>query len=149
MTRRPKPSAAEPTPGGKASDDGRLRKMRGLVSRRRRSGGGSSALTAVRDILRHAAHTLGIEPAVHLVEAREAWAGIVGPGLARASRVLSLRGGVLVVAAAHPLAAQELRWRREDILAAIGQRVAGTPRRLQVVIRWEGKMAETPTETGF
>lgn len=102
---------------------------------------GTSALTAFKEILRRKAGTLGLEPAYHLVEIREAWTGIVGSDLARASRVLSLRGGVLVVAAEHPLVAQEIRMRRGKILSALGSRLGVPPKRLQVVIRAKGQSA--------
>lgn len=109
---------------------------------------GTSTLIALGEILRRKAGNLGIEPAVHLVEIRQAWESIVGPALARESRVASFQGGVVVIAAAHPLVAQEIRMRRGEILSAVGSRVGGAPTRLQVVIRPRGKMAEMPTETG-
>lgn len=117
--------------------------------RRRGRREGTSTLIALGEILRRKAGNLGIEPAVHLVEIRQAWESIVGPALARESRVASFRGGVVVVAAAHPLVAQEIRMRRGEILSAVGSRVGAAPTRLQVVIRPRGKMAEMPTETGF
>lgn len=93
-------------------------------------------LTAVRDILRQAARTLGLEPAVYLVRAREVWPQMVGGTLAGATEVRSVRGGVVMVAATHPLVAQEVRLRREEILAGLSQRVpeAGL-RELRVIIR--------------
>lgn len=114
--------------------------------RRRGRREGTSTLIALGEILRRKAGNLGIEPAVHLVEIRQAWESIVGPALARESRVVSFRGGMVVVAAAHPLVAQEIRMRRGEILSAVGSRVGAAPIGLQVVIRPIGKMAEMPTE---
>jgi predicted nucleic acid-binding Zn ribbon protein len=91
------------------------------------------------DLLRRNARSLGIEPAVHLVEIRRVWESVVGPALAAASRVASFRGGVLVVSATHPLVAQEIRMRRRAILAAVETRAGAAPSRLQVVIRREAK----------
>lgn len=107
----------------------------------RRRGGreGVSSLIAFGEVLRRSAKRLGLEPAVQLVETREAWESIVGPDLARASHVLSLRGGLLVVAAHHSLVAQEIKMRRGGILAALGGRVGAPPTRLQVVIRPKAK----------
>ena len=62
-------------------------------------------LTAFRDILQKTARSLGIEPAMHLVQAREVWPEILGPALAGASEPRALRGGVLMVTATHALAA--------------------------------------------
>ena len=64
----------------------------------------------------------------------------MGPDLAGASRVLSLRGGALMVRADHPLVAQEIRLRREEILVALERRVGTVAAHLQVVIRPKGEM---------
>ncbi len=98
-----------------------------------------SSLTAFGDVLRRTAKSLGLEPAVRLVDAREAWESIVGSSLAKASRVVSFRGGVLVVSAEHPLVAQEIRMRRGEILAALGRHAGTPPVRLQVIIRPKGQ----------
>jgi len=79
----------------------------------------SGRLIAFRDVLRKAARSLGIEPAVYLVEARAVWPEIVGPTLAAATEIRTLRAGTLTVVAVHPLAAQEVRLRREAILGKL------------------------------
>ena len=94
-------------------------------------------LTAVRDILRQAARTLGIEPAVYLVRAREVWPQVVGPILAAGgTEPRSLRGNTVVVVATHALVAQEVRLRREEILESLRRYLpeAGL-RELRVIIR--------------
>jgi predicted nucleic acid-binding Zn ribbon protein len=93
-------------------------------------------LIAFRDVLRKTARTLGIEPAMHLAEARQAWAEVTGAALAAVTEPRALRGGTLVVAAAYPHAAQEVRLRAEEILAALRRRVAGSNlHTIRVVIR--------------
>ncbi len=92
-------------------------------------------LLGLREILRRTARTLGIEPAMHLAEIRAAWTEIVGPPLAEAAEPRSLRGGVLVIAAAHALAAQEVGLRRETIVRELGRRVPrAAVRRVCVVV---------------
>ena len=93
-------------------------------------------LTAVRDILTLAARTLGIEPAVYLVHARKVWPQVVGGTLAAVTEPRTLRGGVLVVAAAHALAAQDAWMRQEEILEILRRQLpqAGL-RELRVIIR--------------
>lgn len=93
-------------------------------------------LTAVRDILRQAARTLGIEPAVYLVRAREVWPQVVGPTLSGGTEPRSLRGNTVVVVATHALVAQEVRLRREEILESLRRHLpeAGL-RELRVIIR--------------
>lgn len=93
-------------------------------------------LTAVRDILRQAARSLGIEPTVYLVRAREVWPQVVGPTLAGGTEPRSLRGNTVVVVATHALVAQEVRLRREEILESLRRHLpeAGL-RELRVIIR--------------
>ncbi len=93
-------------------------------------------LLALREILRKTAHSLGIESAMRLAEVQAAWMEVVGPGLAAASEPRSLRGGVLVVAAAHALAAQEVSLRREGIVRELQRRAPqAAVRRVRVVVR--------------
>ncbi len=113
--------------------------MRGEKRSQKRRREGTSSLMPLGDLLRRNARNLGIEPAVHLVEIRRAWEGVVGPALARASRVASFRSGVLVVSATHPLVAQEIKMRRRAILSALPTLSGAAPARLQVVIRPEAK----------
>lgn len=93
-------------------------------------------LIAFRDVLRKTARGLGIESAVHLGEIEARWARIVGPTLAGATEPRGLRSGTLVVGAAHPLAAQEMRLRSEEIVAVLQREVpqAGL-RRVRVLVR--------------
>lgn len=94
-------------------------------------------LTVVRDILRQAARTLGLEPAIYLVRAREVWPQVVGPTLAGGTEPRSVRGSTVVVAATHPLVAQEVRLRREEILEGLRRYLpeAAGLRELRVIIR--------------
>ena len=93
-------------------------------------------LTALRDVLRKTARSLGIEPALHLVQVQEAWPEVVGPVLAGAAEPRSLRAGVLLVATAHPHAAQEIRLRSEEILRGLSQRMPPVDlHQIRVVVR--------------
>lgn len=96
-------------------------------------------LVGLREILRRTARTLGVEPAMHLAEVRAAWAEVVGPLLAEPTEPRALRGGVLVVAAAHPLAAQEVSLRRETIVQELRRRVPqAAVRSVRVVVGGSG-----------
>jgi len=96
-------------------------------------------LIAFRDILQKTARSLGIEPAMHLVQAREAWPEILGPALAGASEPRALRGGVLMVTATHALAAQEVNLRKEEILRELRRRIPQADlRQVRVMIRTPG-----------
>lgn len=131
----------DPPPGRGRPENPRDRPIRtGGGKRRRGRRGRASSLVAFGDILRRNAKTLGLEPAIRLVEAREAWESIVGPALGGASRVISFRREVLMVSAGHPLVAQEIRLRRREILAALERRLGQAAARLEVVIRSGGKM---------
>ncbi len=79
----------------------------------------------IRDVLKSAARSLGIEPAAHLASARAAWPRIAGAALAGMSAPLNIKGRRLLVAATHPAAAQEIRLRRAEILAALAREVGG------------------------
>ncbi len=93
-------------------------------------------LTSFRDILTKTARSLGIEPALQLIRVREVWSEVVGATLAGASEPRSLRAGVLVVAAAHPHAAQDVRLRGEEIVRALVRRIPQVGlRQIRVVIR--------------
>ncbi|MDQ7859615.1 MAG: DUF721 domain-containing protein [Armatimonadota bacterium] len=80
-------------------------------------------VTPIRDILKSAARTWGIEPAVRLAAVQVAWARIVGPTLAGMSAPIGLRGRRLRVAVMHPAAAQEIRLRGPAILAALAREI--------------------------
>lgn len=80
-------------------------------------------VTPLRDILRSAARTWGIEPAVRLAAVQSAWARVVGPTLAEMSAPVGLRGGRLRVAVTHPAAAQEVRLRGPAIAAALAREI--------------------------
>ena len=96
-------------------------------------------LTAFRDILQKTARSLGIEPAMHLVQARAAWLELRGPALAGASEPRALRGGVLMVTATHALAAQEVNLRKEELLRELRRRIPQADlRQVRVVIRTPG-----------
>jgi len=96
-------------------------------------------LTAFRDVLRRTARTLGLEPALHLAGVRAAWPDVVGPALAAAASPRALRGYRLLVDAEHPLAAQEIRLREEEILERLRERFpdAGL-RQIRVAVRGRG-----------
>ena len=80
-------------------------------------------VTPIRDILRRTARVWGLEPAAHLVLARQMWPQVVGLDLAKISAPVTLRGKTLVVGTTHPVAGQEIRLRQAGILAVLAREV--------------------------
>lgn len=80
---------------------------------------------------------------MHLTQIRAAWADVVGLSLAEAAEPHWLHGGVLVVVAAHPVAAQEVSLRREAIVRDLRERIPQAQvRRVRVVVsvgKWRGR----------
>jgi predicted nucleic acid-binding Zn ribbon protein len=76
-------------------------------------------VTPLRDILRAAVKTWGLEPVARLARLQAAWSRLVGGELAAASAPVSLRGGRLLVAVTNSTAGQEIRVRRADILRVL------------------------------
>jgi len=93
----------------------------------------------IGDLLPEAAASLGLEEELRLARAMATWQRLVEelvPAASGATRLVEIRGPTLIVAAAAPLVAQELRLRSEDLLAAFAAAPGG--RRLHemtVVVR--------------
>lgn len=91
------------------------------------------------DLLPEAASALGLEEPLRTGRAMAAWQRLVEervPAAAASSRLLELRGAELVVAAASPIVAQELRLRGPELLAAFAELPGGRRmRELRLVIR--------------
>lgn len=92
------------------------------------------------ELLPAAAAELGLEEALARGRAEAAWQRVVAervPAAGRTSRLLELRpDGTVVVAAAAPIVAQELRLRAAELLRAFAQTPGGRRgRELRVVVR--------------
>ena len=92
------------------------------------------------DLLPEAAVALGLEQPLALGRALAAWSRLVEervPAAARSCRLLAVRDdGAIVVAAATPIVAQELRLRADELLEAFARAPGGRRmRELRVVIR--------------
>jgi predicted nucleic acid-binding Zn ribbon protein len=75
--------------------------------------------------------------------ALDLWADVVGEALARHSRVVGIRGGVLVVATDLPAAYYELGLKRVALLETLNARVGGEAiREIQIVMRPIGRSGE-------
>jgi predicted nucleic acid-binding Zn ribbon protein len=106
-------------------------------------------VTPLRDILRSAARTWGIEPAVRLAAVQSAWARVVGPTLAEMSAPVGLRGGRLRVAVTHPTAAQEVRLRGPAIAAALAREIGeGVVTEVATIVRKPFRSAGTRGRRG-
>jgi len=79
-------------------------------------------LTSLRAILRNAARTLGVERAANAALIAQMWAEVVGPPAAAHSRILGVRGTV-VLAEAEAAWAQDLSARRGGYIAEINRRL--------------------------
>jgi hypothetical protein len=101
----------------------------------------------VGDMLPGVAAELGIQDELRLARQLTAWERIVAehvPVAAGGSRLLSLQPPALVVSAASPQIAQELRLRQADLLAAFARAPEGVHLiELRVVVRppttWGGR----------
>jgi hypothetical protein len=93
----------------------------------------------VGDVLPGLAAEMGIEKEMRLARQMAAWERIIServPAAAGASRLLSVQPPALVVSAANPNVAQELRLRQAELLAAFGQAPEGVRLlELRVVVR--------------
>lgn len=102
------------------------------------------------DVLPGIAAELGIEGEMRLARQMTAWTRIVEehvPAAAGHSRLLSLQPPALVVSAASPVIAQELRLRQVELLTAFAQAPEGVRLlELRVVIRPPG--SERPSSGG-
>lgn len=78
-------------------------------------------VTPLRDILKAAVRSWGLEPAARLAHARKAWHEIAGPALADVSAPLAVRGRRLRVAVTNPAAAQEIRFRSTALAQALNK----------------------------
>lgn len=76
-------------------------------------------VTPIRDILKAAVRTWGLEPAARLARAQEVWPQIAGAALAESSAPVALRGGRLLVGVTHAAAGQEVRLRRTVLLRSL------------------------------
>lgn len=99
----------------------------------------------VGDMLAGVAAQLGIEGELRLARQMAAWERLVEelvPAASGASRLLALQSPALVVSAASPAVAQELRLRQAALLAAFAQAPEGERMlELRVVIRPPGQSA--------
>ena len=97
----------------------------------------------VGDVLPTVAAELGIDGELRLARQMAAWQRIVEervPAASGASNLLSLQAPALVVSAASPIVAQELRLRQADLLAAFAQAPDGQKLiELRVVVRPTGQ----------
>ncbi len=93
----------------------------------------------VGDVLSTVAAELGIDGELRFARQMAAWQRIVEervPAASGASSLLSLQPPALVVSAASPIVAQELRLRQADLLAAFAQAPDGQKLiELRVVVR--------------
>jgi len=97
----------------------------------------------IGDVLPAVAAELGIDGELRLARQMAAWQRIVEervPAASGASRLLSLQPPALVVSAASPIVAQELRLRQADLLGAFAQSPEGERMiELRVVVRPMGQ----------
>jgi predicted nucleic acid-binding Zn ribbon protein len=104
------------------------------------------------DLLPEAAAALGLEGPLQMGRAMAAWQRLVEervPAAAGRTRLLDLRAAELVVAAASPIVAQELRLRSAELLTAFGEVPGGRRmRELRVVVRPLGSTAEPGAAPG-
>lgn len=95
----------------------------------------------IGELLPAAAAALGIEGELRHARAAAAWERIVGervPPATGGTQMLewSEGQGLLLVAAAEPILAQELRLRADELLEAFARAMGGrSPQRLEVVLR--------------
>ncbi len=93
----------------------------------------------IGDMLPGVAAGLGIEGELRLARQMAAWERLISehvPAAAGASRLLSIQPPALVVSAANPIVAQELRLRQAELLAAFAQAPEGVRLlELRVVVR--------------
>ena len=91
------------------------------------------------DVLPEVAATLGLEEELRFARAMAAWERVVAelvPRAAGRSRLLQVQPGVLVVGAATPLVAQELRLQSAALLRAFGAAPDGRrARELRITVR--------------
>lgn len=104
-------------------------------------------VTPIRDILKSAARTWGIEPAADLAAARAAWPKIVGPALAERSTPLSLSRGRLRVGTSAAAAGQEIRLQSAAIARELNREL-GSRRVTQVVVTMRRRLPATGPRGG-
>lgn len=96
----------------------------------------------VGDVLSEVAGVLGVDGELRLARQMTAWQRLVEelvPAAAGSSRLLSVQPPALVVSAATPIVAQELRLRQAQLLAAFGRAPEGAHLlELRVVVRPPG-----------
>lgn len=76
-------------------------------------------------MLQAAARSLGIERAAHAALIEQMWPEVVGAAAARATRLVGLRGGTLLVETSAGVWAQELSARRALFVDEINRRLGG------------------------
>jgi predicted nucleic acid-binding Zn ribbon protein len=93
----------------------------------------------IGDLIPDAARRLGLEDELRLARATSTWAAIVAeriPVAAGAARLVRIDGSTIVVEADHPIVAQELRLRADELLAAFVAAPGGTKAdELRVTVR--------------
>lgn len=100
------------------------------------------------ELLPGMAAALGLEEELRAARAMATWERIVAervPAAAGATRLLEARDEAIVVAAAAPIVAQELRLRADELLAAFAQAPGGRRAlELRVVVRPPGEPGGSP-----
>ncbi len=96
-------------------------------------------LTSLRAILRGAARSLGVERAARAALIEEMWGEVVGPAAAAHSRILGMRGTVLLAEAEAGPWAQELSAQRGRYTREINRRLG-----LEAVTEMRVRQATTP-----
>ncbi|MBA3777699.1 MAG: DUF721 domain-containing protein [Chloroflexi bacterium] len=91
------------------------------------------------ELIPEAAAALGLEEELRTARAMATWQRLVAervPAASASTELLAFQPGVLVVSAAAPIVAQELRLRADELLAAFAQASGGTRfLELRVVLR--------------
>ncbi len=100
--------------------------------------------------LDHVTRALGLPSATALASVFSQWSDLVGPAVATHARPASLRDGVLVVDVDDPAWGSELRYRAQDTLSKIADRVGhGSPSRMEVRVRPRGTRGRDPSVVNF
>lgn len=92
-----------------------------------------TTLTSLKSLLQAAAKSLGVERAAYTALIAQMWLEVVGAEAARESRVVGMRGGVVLVETSSGLWVQELSARRATVMDQINQRLgAGVVQEIRV-----------------
>jgi predicted nucleic acid-binding Zn ribbon protein len=101
--------------------------------------GRRSPMERIGDLIPEAARRLGLADELRLARATATWQAIVGellPAAAGGCRLVRFDGRAITVEADHPIVAQELRLRTNELLAAFRSAPGGGPAsELRVAVR--------------